>query len=47
MMTEPVLEAENIDKRFPGVHALDNVSLRLRQGKSTPSSGRTEPENQR
>jgi ABC-type sugar transport system ATPase subunit len=30
--TEPILEAENIDKRFPGVHALDNVSLTITPG---------------
>ena len=30
--TEPILEAENIDKRFPGVHALDNVSLTITSG---------------
>jgi ABC-type sugar transport system ATPase subunit len=29
---EPILEAESIDKRFPGVHALDSVSLTLRPG---------------
>jgi ABC-type sugar transport system ATPase subunit len=29
---EPILEAENIDKRFPGVHALDNVSLTVSPG---------------
>ena len=30
--TEPILEAEDIDKRFPGVHALDDVSLTLIPG---------------
>jgi ABC-type sugar transport system ATPase subunit len=30
--TEPILVAENIDKRFPGVHALDNVSLTITPG---------------
>src|SRR5215218_4489904 len=30
--TGPILEAENIDKRFPGVHALDNVSLTITPG---------------
>src|SRR5215204_4401263 len=30
--TGPILEAENIDKRFPGVHALDNVSLTITSG---------------
>jgi ABC-type sugar transport system ATPase subunit len=30
--TESILEAENIDKRFPGVHALDNVSLTITPG---------------
>jgi ABC-type sugar transport system ATPase subunit len=30
--TEAMLEAENIDKRFPGVHALDNVSLTVAPG---------------
>ena len=29
---QPILEAENIDKRFPGVHALDNVSLTVTPG---------------
>ena len=31
-MTGPILEAERIDKRFPGVHALDEVSLTLLPG---------------
>jgi ABC-type sugar transport system ATPase subunit len=30
--TESILEAEHIDKRFPGVHALDDVSLTVIQG---------------
>src|ERR687895_2180901 len=30
--TEQMLEAENIDKRFPGVHALDDVSLTVSPG---------------
>ncbi len=30
--TEPMLEAENVDKRFPGVHALDDVSLTVSPG---------------
>ena len=30
--TEPILEAEHIDKRFPGVHALDDVSLTIIPG---------------
>src|SRR5918999_2070106 len=30
--TEAMLGAENIDKRFPGVHALDNVSLTVTPG---------------
>src|ERR671913_407880 len=29
---EPMLEAEHVDKRFPGVHALDDVSLTVSQG---------------
>jgi ABC-type sugar transport system ATPase subunit len=32
MSTEPILEAEHIDKRFPGVHALDDVSLSVLPG---------------
>jgi ribose transport system ATP-binding protein len=31
-MTEPVLEASDISKRFPGVHALDEVSLTVMPG---------------
>jgi ABC-type sugar transport system ATPase subunit len=31
-MPEPVLEASGISKRFPGVHALDDVSLSILQG---------------
>jgi ABC-type sugar transport system ATPase subunit len=30
--TEPILLAEHIDKRFPGVHALDDVSLSVLPG---------------
>src|SRR5688572_13595767 len=30
--TEPILKAEHIDKRFPGVHALDDVSLTVLPG---------------
>ena len=32
MATEPILLAEHIDKRFPGVHALDDVSLDVLPG---------------
>lgn len=32
METKPVLEIRNIDKQFPGVHALKNVSLELIHG---------------
>jgi ABC-type sugar transport system ATPase subunit len=32
LATDPILEAEHIDKRFPGVHALDDVSLTVIQG---------------
>ena len=32
MTADPVLEAESIDKRFPGVHALDDVSLSVAAG---------------
>ena len=32
MLSESILEAEHIDKRFPGVHALDDVSLSLLPG---------------
>lgn len=31
-MPEPVLEASGISKRYPGVHALDDVSLRILPG---------------
>ena len=31
-MTEPILEATDISKRFPGVHALDEVSLTVIPG---------------
>src|SRR5919107_2356266 len=30
--TETILEAEHVDKRFPGVHALDDVSLTVSRG---------------
>jgi ribose transport system ATP-binding protein len=29
---QPILEAEHVDKRFPGVHALDDVSLEVMAG---------------
>jgi ribose transport system ATP-binding protein len=32
MTAGPILEAESIDKRFPGVHALDDVSLSIAAG---------------
>jgi ABC-type sugar transport system ATPase subunit len=32
MTPEPILEAEHVDKRFPGVHALDDVSLTVVPG---------------
>ena len=32
LATRPILVAENIDKSFPGVHALDNVSLTIAPG---------------
>jgi ABC-type sugar transport system ATPase subunit len=32
MTDGPILEAESIDKRFPGVHALDDVSLSIAAG---------------
>lgn len=32
MTAGPILEAESIDKRFPGVHALDDVSLSITAG---------------
>mgnify|MGYP001156491120 CR=1 FL=1 len=31
-MSEYILEMENINKSFPGVKALDNVSLKVRPG---------------
>ena len=31
-MDQPILELKNISKEFPGVKALDNVSLAVRPG---------------
>jgi simple sugar transport system ATP-binding protein len=38
-MSEPLLEAVNISKRFGGVHALDNVSFRLDPGEVVALAG--------
>ena len=36
-----ILELEGITKIFPGIKALDDVRMDLRQGGSTPSSAKT------
>jgi ribose transport system ATP-binding protein len=33
-MTAPLLEVRNVSKRFPGVKALERVSLRLERGEA-------------
>jgi len=38
-MTEPLLEARNITKRFGGVHALENVTFRLEAGEVVALAG--------
>lgn len=38
-MTEPLLEARNITKRFGGVHALENVTFRLDAGEVVALAG--------
>jgi len=37
-MAQPILELAGICKRFPGVKALDNVSLSVGHGRLLPSS---------
>ena len=36
MGQEVLLQMKNISKEFPGVKALDNVSLTLKRGRYTP-----------
>lgn len=38
-MTEPLLEARNVSKRFGGVHALENVTFRLAAGEVVALAG--------
>jgi len=38
-MTEPLLEARNVSKRFGGVHALENVTFRLDAGEVVALAG--------
>ena len=40
-MAETILELRGIRKSYPGVTALDDVSLSFRRGEFTPSSART------
>lgn len=42
----PIMEARGLGKRYPGVVALDDVSLSLRAGRFTPFSEKTGLENQ-
>ncbi len=42
-MAGPVLEMRSIVKTFPGVKALSDVTLTVRQARSTPSAVRTAP----
>ncbi|WP_291388507.1 hypothetical protein [Devosia sp.] len=47
MQQPPLIEIRNVGKTFPGVQALNGVSLTLRAGESTPSSARMAPANPR
>ena len=40
-MSEYVIEMLNITKEFPGIKANDDVTLQLKQGRSTPCWGKT------
>ena len=42
---EIIVEMKNIDMRFQGVHALDDVSITLRRGEVHALMGKTVPEN--
>ena len=44
-MSEPLLRMEHITKRFPGVLALDDVSLEILPARPTVSWARTAPAN--
>ncbi len=42
-MTNIILEMRNITKTFPGVKALQDVNLNVREGEIMPSAARTGP----
>ena len=42
---ETILELKNIVKTYPGVKALDNISLSFQKERCTPLWAKTEPEN--
>lgn len=45
LQPRPILEMRNIVKEFPGVRALDNVTMKVRTGTFTPFVERTAPGN--
>ena len=45
MQEECLLTMRRIDKKFPGVHALNNVDFTLRKGEIHALMGKTAPEN--
>ncbi|UUZ92378.1 hypothetical protein LJK87_44600 [Paenibacillus sp. P25] len=47
MDPSPLLKMTDISKTYPGVKALDRVSLTVRQGEVHALVGRTEPANRR
>ncbi len=42
-MSDTILEMRGITKTFPGVKALEDVTLRSGAARSTPSAARTAP----
>ena len=45
-MIDYIVEIEHVNKTFPGVKALDDVSFNLKSGRFLHYSGKTVPENQ-